>query len=107
MNRSKLLTLRAHSLMRLGGITRGIDEFREGYCTPWAWRLFPIREEDMATFWSGERALPHRLQICLRRGVGDLVQWRRYACALECAGVRRARLRLVPGTKPWRAPATY
>lgn len=100
-NRVTLTTMRARSLIRLHGFSaEALAEFREGYCSPGAWLTHAMPEERIATYWRGQPALPKHLRVVLRGGVGDCVQWMRYAPALESMGVR-VEVSLLRGALCW------
>lgn len=86
-NHHVLLMMRGQSQMRASGIAAGIQSYHAGYCTPEAWRsMYSAKDTD--AYWNGQPELPRRLVVRERGGLGDLMQWVRYAAILRCAGVQ-------------------
>ena len=78
----------ARSTMRRDGIAQGVAAMHRYWSSHDSRRvLFP--HLDLAGYWTGERALPARLEVRLvASGYGDMVNWSRYLCALEAMGVQ-------------------
>ena len=78
----------ARSAMRLHSIADGVSLMHRYWSSPEARRvLFP--HVDVEHYWCGERALPARMNItAFASGYGDMIQWARYAGALEALGVQ-------------------
>ncbi|WP_061169935.1 glycosyltransferase family 9 protein [Caballeronia hypogeia] len=76
------------SAMRLHGIARGVEQLHRYWSSHEARRvLFP--HVDVEHYWCGARQLPACLEIrSIASGYGDMVNWVRYAAALQALGVR-------------------
>jgi hypothetical protein len=86
LNHHVRLMMAAQSQMRLHGIASGLSAYQESYCTPAAWNcMYP--QFDTSNYWSGQKELPQVLKLESRGGIGDQLQWVRYAAILACAGV--------------------
>lgn len=87
LNHHMRLMMAAQSRMRLHGIAGGVPAYHESYCTPAAWNcMYP--QFDTGTYWNGGKELPRVLRLEGRGGIGDRMQWLRYAAILACAGVQ-------------------
>jgi FkbM family methyltransferase len=80
-----LLVMRGQSQMRRMDVASGIAAYRAGFCTPDAWRA--LYSTEPAGYWHGQRELPRHLTVHSRGGMGDMVQWARYARVLQSLGV--------------------
>lgn len=86
LNHHVRLMMAAQSQMRLHGIASGASAFHESYCTPAAWNcMYP--QFNTSNYWNGQKELPRLLTLANRGGIGDQIQWMRYAAILMCAGV--------------------
>jgi len=74
--------------MRSQGTAAGLPLLAQGYCTPEAWQvLYPQWSDSLPRYWYGQKALPRKLDVVTRGGMGDLMQWLRYLPLLEAMGV--------------------
>lgn len=99
----------AQSVMRARGIQAGIAEFARAWTTPDAWQALGYLDESAGqSLWWGQCAPPRRLRVARRGGIGDDIQWSRYAAALQAQGVAvtyelslAPELRPAPGRPSW------
>jgi hypothetical protein len=76
------------SRMRMSGIAAGLNEYREAWTTDAALMdLHGMAAVDTSEFWWGQCALPRRLVMHTRGGIGDYFLWARYLPLLQEFGV--------------------
>jgi hypothetical protein len=77
----------AQSAMRRGGIQAGLAGYEAAWTSPQACRIFhQTTDDDLATYWHGQCALPPTLRLRFRGGIGDHLLWARYVALLSSMG---------------------
>jgi hypothetical protein len=77
------------SMMRAQGIASGLHVYGDAWTSGAARaEIHGMAGEDKATYWFGQSALPLRLRLRKRGGIGDYLLWARYLPLLEARGTR-------------------